>query len=107
MNQTIFRTFFLPSLQSINICAFYSRTKLVDGTEVIQEVHAKPKTAFANPGQVPAGLFGNFDEVNGNKPGFEGPASGHVSWISAMTLCQSQRWYLITGSKDGVIKLWK
>merc|ERR1712223_956660 len=39
------------------------KTKLVDGTEVVQEVHAKPKTSFSSPGQGP-GFFGNFDEVN-------------------------------------------
>ena len=50
---------------------FYFRTKLVDGTEVVQEVQAKPKTSYSSPGQGP-GLFGNFDEVNGNKPGLEG-----------------------------------
>ena len=50
---------------------FHFRTKLVDGTEVVQEVQAKPKTSYSSPGQGP-GLFGNFDEVNGNKPGLEG-----------------------------------
>ena len=50
---------------------FNFRTKLVDGTEVVQEVQAKPKTSYSSPGQGP-GLFGNFDEVNGNKPGLEG-----------------------------------
>ena len=43
----------------------------MDGTEVVQEVQAKPKTSYSSPGQGP-GLFGNFDEVNGNKPGLEG-----------------------------------
>ena len=33
---------------------FVFRTKLVDGTEVIQEVHAKPKTNYSSTGQ---GLF--------------------------------------------------
>ena len=56
---------------------YASRTKLVDGTEVVQEVHAKPKTSFSSPGQGP-GFFGNFDEVNGNKPGLEGPSAGHI-----------------------------
>lgn len=79
----------------------------MDGTEVVQEVHAKPKTSFSTAGQVGPGLFGAFDEVNGNKPGLEGPATGHQDWISAMTICQASRWYVISGSKDGVIKVWK
>ena len=54
-----------------------------------------------------AGFFGSVDDVNGNKPGLEGPALGHLDWISALTLCQASRWYIITGSKDGVIKVWK
>lgn len=82
------------------------KTKLVDGTEVVQEVHAKPKTSFSSPGQGP-GFFGNFDEVNGNKPGLEGPSAGHIDWISALTLCQASRWYVVSGSRDGVIKVWK
>ena len=111
---------------------FVFRTKLVDGTEVIQEVHAKPKTNYSSTGQgllnflihiiqhysyqlfvyfifFPggAGFFGSVDDVNGNKPGLEGPALGHLDWISALTLCQASRWYIITGSKDGVIKVWK
>lgn len=78
----------------------------MEGTEVVQEVHAKPKTSFSTAGQGP-GLFGNFDEIHGNKPGLEGPAAGHQDWISAMTICQASRWYVISGSKDGVIKVWK
>ena len=53
------------------------RTKLVDGTEVVQEVHAKPKTNYSSAGQGP-GFFGNVDDVNGNKPGLEGPALGKI-----------------------------
>ena len=83
------------------------KTKLVDGTEVVQEVHAKPKSS-AYP--VSSGQNSNFDhEVNGNKPGLEGPSIGHIDWISSLTLCLSQpnRWYVVTGAKDGVIKVWK
>ena len=80
------------------------KTKLVDGTEVVQEVHAKPKS---NQGQT--STFANDHEVNGNKPGLEGPSIGHIDWISSLTLCLSQpnRWYVVTGAKDGVIKVWK
>ena len=84
----------------------YTRSKLVDGTEVVQEVHAKPKTTYSSAGQGP-GSFGNIDDVNGNKPGLEGPALDHNDWISALTLCQASRWYIVTGSRDGVVKVWK
>ena len=36
-----------------------------------------------------------------------GPSQGHIDWISALTLCQSSRWYVVSGSRDGVIKVWK
>ena len=95
------------NIKNLNVCKyFFYRTKLVDGTEVVQEVLAKPKTSYSSPGQGP-GLFGNFDEVNGNKPGLEGPSVGHIDWISALTLCQASRWYVVSGSRDGVIKVWK
>jgi WD40 repeat protein len=39
--------------------------------------------------------------------GISGPSQGHIDWISALTLCQSSRWYVVSGSRDGVIKVWK
>ena len=69
-NKDVIR-FFFTKHQSFISSFFHFRTKLVDGTEVVQEVQAKPKTSYSSPGQGP-GLFGNFDEVNGNKPGLEG-----------------------------------
>ena len=66
----LFDSFFTKH-QIFTSSLFRFRTKLVDGTEVVQEVQAKPKTSYSSPGQGP-GLFGNFDEVNGNKPGLEG-----------------------------------
>ena len=43
-----------PCMYQILQLNFVFRTKLVDGTEVIQEVHAKPKTNYSSTGQ---GLF--------------------------------------------------
>lgn len=91
------------SSEKINLSAVSYRSKLVDGTEVVQEVHAKPKNML--PTGQPSG--GAFDDVNGNKPGLDGPAQGHLDWISGLTLCQASRWYVVSGSKDGVIKVWK
>ena len=31
---------------------------------------------------------------------------GHHDWISSVALCKAQHWYLVTGSRDGVIKIW-
>ena len=53
----------------------------MDGTEVVQEVQAKPKTSYSSPGQGP-GLFGNFDEVNGNKPGLEGKSQFYIQLVN-------------------------
>ncbi len=35
--------------------------------------------------------------------------TGHHDWISSMLLCQGVNpsdWYVVSGSRDGVIKLW-
>ncbi len=54
-------------------CIFF-RSKLVDGTEVIQEIHAKPKTSLATGPS--SGMMGQNLDLNANKPGLEPPSQG-------------------------------
>ncbi|KAG8224648.1 hypothetical protein J437_LFUL003082 [Ladona fulva] len=41
------------------------------------------------------------------RPGPEQPPAGHHDWISDVALCQATQCFLLTGSRDGVIKVWK
>lgn len=54
---------------------FLSRSKLVDGTEVIQEIHAKPKTSLVS-GPPPGMMATQNTDLNANKPGLEPPSQG-------------------------------
>lgn len=67
------------------------RAKLVDGVEVIQELYTKkPVTNDDAPRRGP-----------------EAPPQGHRDIISDINLCQASQCMVITGSRDGVIKVWK
>ena len=33
-------------------------------------------------------------------------SQGHHNWISSVALCQASNWYVVTGSRDGAIKVW-
>lgn len=41
------------------------------------------------------------------RAGPEAPAAGHRDCISDMVLCKSAQCFLVTASRDGVIKVWK
>ncbi|XP_062578229.1 phosphoinositide 3-kinase regulatory subunit 4-like [Saccostrea cucullata] len=67
------------------------RAKLVDGVEVIQEFYTKKQvTSEDNPRRGP-----------------EAPPQGHRDIISDINLCQTSQCLVITGSRDGVVKVWK
>ena len=71
------------------------RTKLVDGTEVIQEIHAKPKTSLTS-GPSPGMVAQNMD-MNANRPGLEPPSQGTLNYSSD----KSYKWSIIvTPSKS-------
>ncbi|XP_048750935.2 phosphoinositide 3-kinase regulatory subunit 4-like isoform X2 [Ostrea edulis] len=67
------------------------RAKIVDGVEVIQEFYTKKQV------------------TNDDTPrrGPEAPPQGHRNIISDINLCQTSQCLVITGSRDGVIKVWK
>ncbi|XP_078336742.1 phosphoinositide 3-kinase regulatory subunit 4-like isoform X4 [Crassostrea virginica] len=67
------------------------RAKLVDGVEVIQELYTKKQVTS--------------DDAPRRGP--EPPPQGHRDIISDINLCQSSQCMVITGSRDGVIKVWK
>ncbi|XP_067658475.1 phosphoinositide 3-kinase regulatory subunit 4-like [Haliotis asinina] len=67
------------------------RSQLIDGTEVIQEVCTKKQA--------------NSDDIPRRVP--EAPPTGHHDIISDVNICQSSQCLVITGSRDGVVKVWK
>ena len=87
----------------------YSK-KIVDGSEVIEEIAPKKKN---NSNQLPTGISSDMNDQRGfapshmNAPTIGGPAPGHHDWISSLILCRASYWYVVSGSRDGVIKVWK
>jgi len=64
------------------------RTKLVDGTEVLQEVGR-------GRGRSEEGVV----KMEAEK--------SHQDWITDIVFCQTNQNFLVTGANDGVIKVWK
>ncbi|CAB4056384.1 PIK3R4 [Lepeophtheirus salmonis] len=73
-------------------------SKLVDGTRVIREVNGKSDEVSNSR---------NSNPTMDKSIGLDDPVVGHHDWISAITMCETSRWYIISGSRDGVIKVWK
>ncbi|KAF5307655.1 hypothetical protein FQR65_LT06710 [Abscondita terminalis] len=69
--------------------------RLIDGTSVIY--------AVAQPNQIKTP--GKGDEIPRGGP--EPPPPGHRDCISDISLCKASQCFLLTSSRDGVIKVWK
>lgn len=69
------------------------RSRLIDGTDVIYEEpsNMRPKDKSE---EVP-------------RAGPEPPAAGHRDCISDIALCKASQCFMVTASRDGVIKVWK
>ena len=67
------------------------RSRLIDGTEVIQETYTKKQVSSED---IPRG-------------GPEAPPQGHHDIISDIGLCQTSQCLVVTASRDGVVKVWK
>lgn len=70
------------------------RTRLIDGTCVIYEAV-----------EVGHSVRGRSDEVP--RAGPEPAPAGHRDGISEVTLCKASQCFLVTGARDGVVKVWK
>lgn len=71
------------------------KNRLIDGTCVIQE--------NVDPAAVKS--IGKGDEIP--RAGPEPPHAGHRDCICDMTLCKATQCFLLTASRDGLIKVWK
>lgn len=73
---------------------------MIDGTNVVQEVLAGGCSIPSSGGN--SGVRGRNPEEDGQGP--ETPPSGHHDTISAVSMSNT---CILTGSKDGLIQVWK
>ena len=71
---------------------FVLRSRLIEGTEVIQETYGKARNAIS-------------DDIPRRGP--DTPPAGHHDVITDINVCQTSQCFIITASRDGVIKVWK
>ncbi|KAK3104962.1 hypothetical protein FSP39_014143 [Pinctada imbricata] len=67
------------------------RSRLIDGTEVIQETYTKKQVGTDDTPRM----------------GPDSPPQGHHDIISDINLCQTSQCLVITASRDGMVKVWK
>jgi hypothetical protein len=70
---------------------------MIDGTNVISEVPVKPRASQGS----------NIRGEESPRPGPDQPQAGHHDGISEIAMCQASQCFLLSGSRDGVIKVWK
>ena len=68
------------------------RSRLIEGTEVIQEMYGRSKAASK-------------EDVPPRGP--DTPPVGHHDVISDVNICQTTQCFIITSARDGVVKVWK
>jgi phosphoinositide-3-kinase regulatory subunit 4 len=73
------------------------KPRLIDGTNVILEVPVKPRASQGS----------NIRGEESPRPGPDQPQAGHHDGISDIAMCQASQCFLLSGSRDGVIKVWK
>lgn len=83
-----------PSDPLLGVASTY-KSRLVDGTLVIHEVAEPSSSRVANKGE----------EVP--RAGPEPPSPAHRDCISDIALCKASQCFLLSASRDGVIKVWK
>jgi phosphoinositide-3-kinase regulatory subunit 4 len=94
--------------------------RLVDGVEVIQETQKPSSSPLASHGVYCDGLgsspalagIHNLSNLKASPPlGITmtdyNPPSGHADVISDITMVQGSQSYIVSASKDGVVKVWK
>ena len=94
--------------------------RLVDGVEVIQEIQASPTNSTASKGHAGLntttglGAINNLSTLKTTSPPLGitmtdySPNSGHADVISDVTMVHGgTQSYIVSGSKDGVVKVWK
>ncbi|XP_063233284.1 phosphoinositide 3-kinase regulatory subunit 4 isoform X2 [Bacillus rossius redtenbacheri] len=80
------------------------KSRLVDGTNVVEEVQVKPRPGAGGAGRLGAAARGGDESP---RPGPDQPQAGHHDCITEVAMCQASQCFLLSGSRDGVIKVWK
>lgn len=70
-----------------------SRSRLIDGTDVLQEVYCKPRQG------------GIHDDLPRRGP--DHPPMGHHECINDIAVTKLPQNYIISAGRDGVLKIWK
>ncbi|BES89107.1 phosphoinositide 3-kinase regulatory subunit [Nesidiocoris tenuis] len=74
---------------------FSYKCRLIDGTNVVQEIQTKCRQKSSNLEEAP-------------RAGPDQPAIGHHNAITDITMCQgSSQYFMVSAARDGVIKVWK
>lgn len=92
----------IPAPNDTSTGAVRYESRLIDGTSVISE---KCESSSVRGSGSSSAKTATSDEVPRTGP--EPPPPGHRDWISDITLCKASQCFLLTGSRDGVIKVWK
>lgn len=92
---SVYNVFTVSMISILNSKTMYDcRCRLVDGTNVVQEVCAKPSsTVMTGDDEPPCAT--------------DQPAPGHVGSILDITSCMASQCFLVSASCDGIIKVWK
>ncbi|KAG8300620.1 phosphoinositide-3-kinase, regulatory subunit 4 [Homalodisca vitripennis] len=75
---------------------FSYKCRMIDGTNVVQEVQPKPQT--------PAKPLGGEESP---RAGPDLPPPGHHDGITDLAMCQASQCFLLSAARDGVVKVWK
>lgn len=89
---------FHPVLSSVYAYAnclliYFCRSRLIDGTDVLQEVYCKPRQG------------GIHEDLPRRGP--DNPAVGHHECINDIAVTKLPQNYIISAGRDGVLKIWK
>ncbi|KAL1124298.1 hypothetical protein AAG570_002066, partial [Ranatra chinensis] len=80
-------------------CTYSYNCRQIDGTHVVQEIQSRSQSGGGRRGP------GSGEECP--RAGPDQPATGHHNAITDITLCQATQCFMVTGARDGVIKVWK
>lgn len=79
------------------------KSRVIDGTCVIRETDCMPSQSGGSSPKSPTQTSHDYP-----KNGLESVPPGHTDWISSLIMCKTSRhFYMLTGDRSGVIKVWK
>jgi len=89
-----------PSTSSISY-----ESRIIDGMNVVHEIALKPRPGADEQGRSEEAKRAGPEEVRGR--GAEAPSPGHNDAITDIEMCQANQCFLLTASRNGIIKVWK